>query len=544
MDIQRATISDASPNRAFADVTLRAGKPEFAGLATASLGTRVPGRVTGAGQGIFGRWHWDGTCLSAEVDPYGFFSLYYNVEGDRLRISPSLFQLASLGCELKRDRRALAVFHRLGLFINNDTPFEGIKVLPPGGKLIWQGGRVTIEAPQGGLKTNHISRNEAVDSFIDLFRQSIARTIDAWDGPIILPLSGGRDSRHILLELTRQGRRPDACITFHHGGNRWNAEVKAARAICEAVGVRHDVLGFPRSRPADSFRAVALTELCADEHAQMMPLHDYLLDHLAASYDGIAGDVLTEGADEPELCQRLFLDGNFDVIARMMIDGHGKIISSGNDPRGASVLYSPSDELHEETVNYVASAIAQFGDYPDPNQAFWLLNRTRREISFVARGILSPARAVFAPYLDEDLVNFGLSLPFDLKLGAPHFHDEMIFKAYPEFAHVPFEHGFTADPHGGTSIDHKLHSLLEMAKVARFLSPENPVAEFRALLGRGRPLGAAPNAMYHIHHKLVESLTPERADALFALADDLREKRPRALISDSYVPSGSATTQG
>ncbi|MCB1356727.1 MAG: hypothetical protein KDK53_09610, partial [Maritimibacter sp.] len=538
MDIQRASLPDASPNGGFVAVGLRDGKPECGGLTTASFGTRAPGRIAGSGQGIFARWHWDGTVLSAEVDPFGFYSLFYSVEGDQVRVSPSLFRLAALGCELKPDRRALLVFHRLGIFINDDTPFEGIKVLPPGGKLTWRAGKVTVEAHEPRIKPLDISRSEAVDGFVDLFRQSIARTLQAWDGPIVLPLSGGRDSRHILLELARQGRKPEACITFQHGGDAWNGEAKAARAICEAVGVRHDLLGYARSRPFDNIRAIALTELCADEHAQMMPLHDYLLDHPAASYDGIAGDVLTEGADDPERFHNMFLSGDHAGIARMMMDGHGSIISSSRDPRGASALYSPSRDAHEEAVDYVARSMAKYADYPDPNQVFWLLTRTRREISFVSRGILSPAGAVFAPYLDEDLVNFGLSLPFDLKLGTPHFHDEMMARAYPEYAHVPFEKDFAADPPKSSPMQHKLQSMFDLARVARFLSPANPVKDFKALLGKGRPLISAPNAIYHVHDHLVETLTPKRAQDFMRFAAELRDGRSRQIVSNSYIPPG------
>lgn len=534
MSVERATIADASPN-VFAEATLRGGKPHFTGQATATLGTRIPGRVADAGQGIFARWHWDGTSLAAEVDRYGFFSLFYCVDGDRLMVSPSLLELAARGCPLKQDRRALAVFHRLGIFINDDTPFEDIKVLPPGGRLTWVNGKVTIDAPGPGVKPNNLTRPEAVDGFIELFRKSVARTLDAWDGPIVLPLSGGRDSRHILLELARQGRTPQACVTFQHSGSQWNAEVKAARAICEAVGVRHDVLGHLRSRQIDNIRAIALTELCADEHAQMMPLHDYLIGRRAATYDGIAGDVLTEGADRPELCHRLFLDGDHAAIARMMMEGHGSIISASGDPRGASVLYSPSPAEHDEAVDYVARSIAKYADCPDPNQVFWLLNRTRREISFVARGILAPAEAVFTPYLDEDLVEFSLGLPFELKLGN-HLHDEIMAKAYPAYADVPFEEGFVNDPPRPSSIRHKLQSAIDMARVAQFLAPGAPLADYRALLGRGRPLGRGPNEMYHMHDRLVEALTPERARGLLDFARALDTSRTRNLVSDSFMP--------
>lgn len=540
MDIQRASFSDASPDTGYVAVTLRNGKPDFSGLATAAFGTRSPGRTPGTGDGIFARWSWDGTQLSAEVDRYGFYSLFYAVDGNRVRISPSLWQLASMGCDLTPDRRALQVFDRLGIFINNDTPFEGIKVLPPGGKLTWRGGKVTVEAPPVTARTADVTRDQAVEGFIELFRKSIARTLDAWDGPIVLPLSGGRDSRHILLELVRQGRRPDACVTFHHGGNRWNAEVKAARAICEAVGVRHDVVGNPRSRPSDSFRAIGLTQLCADEHAQMLPMHDYLLDRpTVAVYDGVAGDILTNPDDDAEAFLGLARAGDFAEIARRMIAGHGKAISLDDDGPGAGALYSPGAD--DATIAYVAQAIAAYADAPDPYQMFWLLHRTRREISFVARGIMSPARAVFAPYLDQDFVEFGLSLPFSVT-GDQKLHDDAISRAYPDFAAVPFENGFTDDRFRASPVHHKLRSIRDITRIARFLAPDDPVGDIRILLGRGRTLAPGPNMMYHIHRRMVEGLTPQRANDFAALAGRLAANRPRQMVSDSYRPSASGST--
>ena len=543
MDIQRATISDASPNTAFADVSIRDGKPDFTGLATASLGTRTPGRISGAGQGIFARWHWDGTALSAEVDPYGFYNLYYCVDGTGVRVSPSLLQLAALGCDLTQDRRALSVFHRLGFFINEDTPFEKIKVLPPGGKLTWRDGKVTIEAPDRRYKELKISRSEAIDGYIDLFRQSISRTIKAWDGPIISPLSGGRDSRHIMVELAHQGHKPDACITFQHGGDAWNSEVKAARAICEAVGVRHDVLGYVRSRQSDIVRAVALTELCADEHAQMMPLHDYYLDHHAAAYDGIAGDVLSgdvmdRGGEPDAIAIKLARAGKFAEIVQSMIDGHGRVISATDDPRGAADLYSPGQD--EEALAYVAQAMEKHADAPNPVQVFFLMNRTRREIGFVARGILGTAGATFCPYLDEDLAEFCFSLPWEVSnmQGGKTFHDDVTDRAYPAFADVPFEEGFTSDPPPRTPMQHKINSVADMARVARFLATDStPVTEFRALLGRGQPLVSGSNEVLHIHHRLIETLSPTRARELLTFAEELAAARPRDLMSDSFIPS-------
>ncbi|MCB1356399.1 MAG: hypothetical protein KDK53_07880 [Maritimibacter sp.] len=522
------------PEDDFVEVIWQDGKASLSGLPSGSFGTKILNR--GPGHGIFGGWHWDGTTLSAEVDRYGFFSMFYAVEGNRILMSPSLWLLAARGAELTPDRRALGVFHRMGIFINNDTPFAGIKVLPPGGKLRWRRGTLEIDAPDHRITAQQISRADAVDGMIELFRSAVERTLRSWAGPIVLPLSGGRDSRHILLELVRQGRPPEACVTFHHGGAAWNTEVKAARAICEAVGVRHVVLGHPRSRQVEYLRAIALTQLCADEHAQMMPLHDYFLDHReVAAFDGIAGDILTNPDDDAEDFFRLAGSGDFRGIARRMISGHGRVISRAENGAGAGPLYSPGADA--ETEAYVADTIAAHADAPDPYQMFWLLHRTRREISFVANGILSPAEAVFTPYLDTDFVEFCVSLPYAVTRDQM-LHDDAISRAYPAYSGVPFQEGFQPDPAAATPLRHKLRSFADTARVARFLSPRAPARSLTALLGRGSPLHSQANAMYHMHDRLVENLTAERAREVIGHARRLEAARPQALVSDSYDPPG------
>ena len=520
----------------FVDLTWRDGTAALSGIPSGSFGTKILTR--GPGHGIFGGWHWDGTTLTAEVDRYGFFSMFYAAREGRILVSPSLWQLAARGADLTPDRRALAVFHRLGIFINDDTPFAGIRVLPPCGKLRWTRGKLTIDAPARRITPQQISPNDAVDGMIELFRRAIERTLRTWSGPIILPLSGGRDSRHILLELVRQGRPPEACVTFHHGGARWNTEVKAARALCEAVGVRHIVLGHPRSRQVDHLRAIALTQLCADEHAQMMPLHDYLLDHReAAAFDGIAGDILTNPDDDAEAYFQLAGAGNFAEIARRMITGHGAVISRAANGTGAGPLYSPGAD--DATVAYVADAIAAYADAPDPYQMFWLMHRTRREISFVANGILSPAQAVFTPYLDTDFVEFCTSLPYAVTRSQT-LHDEAIHRAYPAYADVPFAEAYRPDPPGASSLRHKFRSLADTARIARFLAPEAPISTFTALMGRRSPLHAQANAMYLMHDRLVDGLTPDGAKALVGFAEHLEATRPRALVTDSFAPPSRA----
>jgi asparagine synthetase B (glutamine-hydrolysing) len=269
-------------------------------------------------RGLYGQWDWDGTCLRASVDRLGFFSLFVYVKGRDVAVSPSLLHLLALGVDAEPYPVAMAVFHRIGFFVDDDTPFRHIRVLPPGGELVWQDGVATVTGGPPPPREQTITRAQAVEAFIEMPRASIREFMARWDGPMVLPLSGGRDSRHILLEMAHQGRKPDTCLTFHHGGGVLNAEVQAARAVAQRVGVRHTILGQPRMRLRDSLRAMLMTQLCADEHAQMMPMHDYLAASPVAAIDGIGGDVLTNpdnhAADYMERARR----GDYHGIARAM----------------------------------------------------------------------------------------------------------------------------------------------------------------------------------------------------------------------------------
>lgn len=59
-----------------------------------------------------------------------------------------------------------------------------------------------------------MSGEEAIATFADLVRQAV-RCGASPEVAYILPLSSGRDSRSIFLELMELGCRPQACFTNH-----------------------------------------------------------------------------------------------------------------------------------------------------------------------------------------------------------------------------------------------------------------------------------------------------------------------------------------
>ena len=512
-----------APDRVpFIHVTAAGGPPVATGTLRGFVGHQM------GGAGLCATWDWDGTTLRASVDRLGYFTLFVYAKGCEVAVSPSILHLLAQGADPEPDPVAMAVFHRVGFFVDADTPFRHIRVLPPGGQLVWRDGVATITGGPPAPREQSLTRAQAVEAFIEMPRAIIRRFLAGWDGPVVLPLSGGRDSRHILLELAHQGRKPDTCLTFHHGGRVLNAEVQAARAVAQRVGVRHTILGRPRMRLRDSLRAMLMTQLCADEHAQMMPMHDYLSGSPAAAIDGIGGDILTNpddwAADFMDRARR----GDYDGIARAMAEGHGGVISRPGHRGGAGAVHSP--DLHEAAIARIAASVRGFDDAPDPYQAFWFWNRTRREISFVSTVVMGGAAMVACPYLDPDFVDLGLSLPWAVTRDQ-RLHDDAIHQAYPAFADIPFAAGFRSQPMPRLRLD-RVTNVVDSLRVAGMAGAAmagpgaGALAAIRQALAPS-PLWRGPSDVYRLHKGFVEAMDAGLATRLIGLWDRLDRVAPK-----------------
>ena len=82
-------------------------------------------------------------------------------------------------------------------------------------------------------RRRRLSRPAAIRGYIDLVRQAIRRRLPT--APFVLPLSGGRDSRHLLYELIDAGCPPARCVTVRHFPPRGNEDEEIARLLCERV---------------------------------------------------------------------------------------------------------------------------------------------------------------------------------------------------------------------------------------------------------------------------------------------------------------------
>jgi asparagine synthetase B (glutamine-hydrolysing) len=409
------------------------GGVTVSGTETCTRGHALATRPGLEPDGIFVGWHWDGDRLSVWNDRYGFHPCYYHAGPDGVSVSPSIPALLAAGAPVDLDDDALAVFTRVGFFLDDATPFRAIRTLPAGSRLTWCDGHTEIarasrpEPP----RERRLERSAALDAYIDVFRAAIRRRLRA-GARTCVPLSGGRDSRHILLELDHAGARPDACVSYEHYPPRRNADVAVAAALCRRLNVPHVVLQQREPRLRAELRKNQITSFCSDEHAQVLVLADHVRGRVDALYDGIAGDVLSGGLfldrERLELVER----GAFEALARLLLAGRGE------DARAGLVTAPTAHRLRlERAVASLAAELARHADAPNPIGSFYFWNRTRREIALGPYALVDGVADVFAPYLDHEVFDLLTSLPASLLLDHA-FHTDAIARAFPRLQDVPY----------------------------------------------------------------------------------------------------------
>jgi asparagine synthase (glutamine-hydrolysing) len=403
------------------------------GIVECRVGHRVAGQ-RGVDDGVFAGWHWDGSRLAIAQDRYGLFPLFAWLTPASCALATDIGDLLSLGAPRTIDPDALAIFLRFGFYLGDDTPFASIRAVPPQACLTWHEDGPRLDGGRPAAVRHDLSREGAVDGFIDLFRIAIERRRPR--GPYTLPLSGGKDSRHILLELLRQGVPPRQCATLAHFPPRANTDIAIARALSVRAGVPHYVIPQRTVRSVTERTKNARTHFCADEHVQWVALADYVAGVTTETYDGLAGDVLSQSTYlTPEL-QARFDSGDPAQVVELMLGGS----KSANTESALRTLVAPrflaATALERARARLRREIVAHMGA-PNPIGSFYFWNRTRREIALGPYALMRDITA-YAPYLDAELFDLLAGLPAPLLMDR-QLHTDAIAKAYPAFADVPYE---------------------------------------------------------------------------------------------------------
>jgi hypothetical protein len=377
---------------------------------------------------VFVEWSWDGQRLTGRSDRYGCQPLYYWCGRDEIILSPSIAKLLAEGAPAALDYEGLSVFLRLGFFIGDDTPFKGIRAVPPNGSFVWEDGQLRMSGGPVRSSTASVGRVEALNIFTEILGEAVRRRLPN-DRSVVVPLSGGRDSRHILFQMHRRGVKPQFCLTMRYYPPYQQREVPIAARVAAALGVEHVILDQPRSRLVTELDKNVRTGFCALEHIWAVAAADYLSARAQCITDGIGGDVLAAGLFLTDSRLRAFEAGRFQDLAQDLLGSEG--LTSLLTP----VMRPRLDR--EQAVTRLVHELQRHADAPNPVGSFIFWNRTRRQIALCPFGLFG-ALDVMTPYLDPEVFDFLSSLPAAFFLDHS-FHTEAIHLAFPQFADLPYE---------------------------------------------------------------------------------------------------------
>lgn len=401
-----------------------------------SLGRRIHASGRENDEGVFIDWKWDGRRLLVENDRFGLYPLFYCSRGGAICISPSFERVANANSEREFNFDALSVFFRMGHFIGEDTAFTDVFFLPPNSILTWEAGRLDVSPKQvlpAAASAVGLSFDEVVDTYRELFSRSIQRRLPD-NERFTVPLSGGRDSRHILLELVRQGVRPRSCATVKYGPPSTNEDTRIAKLLTERLGIEHVEIEKPTSYFQAELKDFQLTNYCGGGHWWVQPVASYSAGRFEIIYDGLAGSVLSGGFMLTEKKVDLFRRRDFEALARLILE----------ENKNESVLRNVFRQRFYERISVekgVARLVRELREHAEsanPVLSFVFFNRTRRSVASIPFAIFHQVPVMHVPYLDGDVFDFLSSLDATMVEGN-RLHDEVIRRAYPAMADIPYE---------------------------------------------------------------------------------------------------------
>lgn len=394
----------------------------------------------GHNDGIFAQWFYESGCLRAQVDWLGIQPLFYGVCGSKVVVSNNVLRIIEKGIRPDLDYGAVADFLRLGFLLDCDTVFRHIRAFPPGGTLVWKAGKLEVsgEYPEASLKRSSLAEEES--AYIELFRQSIVRRVESSQS-FIQPVSGGRDSRHIIAELVRQGVRPELTYTVKTSyQDTPTGEEQTAAAVAQALGLRHKVVDHGiRSEIVREACKNVLTNFSCDEGAWMLGAFQVLHENKGAIYDGFLGDVLS--AFHWVNCGGGILQAHHGGDASAVIDAIYSRMGGGSKcvEDYISRLFSDKEEaLSCQTKNRMLKLFRKFEATHNPITRFFIFSRGRREIAMSTYGNYPFLDKIYAPFLDRDFFTYFLSLEEREEPSYAFARSNALAKAYPQLATIPF----------------------------------------------------------------------------------------------------------
>ena len=362
-------------------------------------------------------------------DRYGVLPLYYYFGNEKLIFASEVKAiLKDKNVKRKIDWNAWSDYFSFRYILGNKTFFKQIKSLPAASYSVYRNGEIVIEKywDYSMVKIDYKhDENYFLDKGKQLVKEAILKSSKGIDRGICF-LSGGYDSRCLAAGLKKYTNvNFDTYTTQHPTGEK---DYVLAKRVASNLGVKNYFIKHPKNIYQKYFlKKIRLLDGMVQEHLWSLPLADHF-KKTSFVFDGLAGDLFLKG---------LFLD-NYNLSA---ISNNQKLSSIIADQCGYNLFFIRKffKKKIKKQLNFnKKNLVKELKSVPKGENRisiFFAKNRTRNALCLSSQNIFFRLNKRF-PFLENNLVNFALSIPSGMKIG-DHLYLNILQESFPEIKNIP-----------------------------------------------------------------------------------------------------------
>jgi asparagine synthetase B (glutamine-hydrolysing) len=373
----------------------------------------------------------DETLLIA-TDRLATKKIYFWKAGDTILLSTELRALLGHPLSPPREMDTVSVeqFLITSHLVDTRSLIKGVSLLEPG---------TITRITRGGLDTKHYWRpsivpanDDGLDAWADRLAEVLAPAVEARcdQSPLLLPLSGGLDSRSIAAFIPPSMAVAAKTCSFGHAHCY---DVRYGRGVSNALGAKFQQLSIPK----DFYRSyLGPVQTICDGEVSIEALPMYRLIEAGSlgqtTLMGFLGDALSGG-------HLVGLPGSMDATAGMDAIWRKKYQSMGfSEQQLEDVLLPEHYRAVKGSTRAIMRAALETADADTLDEkalVVELQHRQSRYISYFGR-LLSTHLHVEFPFLDIDVMDTFLAMPLNHRLGQRAYR-RMLARHAPRLASVP-----------------------------------------------------------------------------------------------------------
>jgi asparagine synthase (glutamine-hydrolysing) len=374
--------------------------------------------------------------LTIVNDRNGFLHLYWWRSADALLFATEAKAISQDPAFDRRiDRRGLIDFLVAGHFFDERTFFAELAVVPPASVLVWERGKLVVERYWDyRFGTAERVRPRDADDYADEYARRLETAVRrrARDG-VCLPLTGGLDTRSLAGFLHRV--KPDARVVTNTLGHEHCWDVRFGRAIADELGWPHTFVPVEPSF-IDDYADAGISVLegngsCSTFWAMAELPH---LDEVRpkVTWSGFLGCCMS-GSNLPRKTPTATGKAAVDALWDYKFTG----LFTAQD---LATLLRP--EVYADAAAEPYESVRRCFTAPDTDDVLdrWMyvdLRQRMRRLSAVHRDILAVSSRVMEPFVDNDFMDFAMSVPRRGLINPDQvLYRRMVTRALPHLARI------------------------------------------------------------------------------------------------------------